>query len=160
MAKSGPPRIPAEIRFWPKVNKRGPISDFRPDLGPCWVWTGCLATGYGRFLDDDHNIVQAHKFSLFLANGIEPPADLDIDHLCRNRACVNPAHLESVTRRVNLLRGNTIVAAQAQRSACPQGHPLTGGNVYHWRGHRTCKMCRLRRNREWVKRRRVESASA
>lgn len=160
MAKFGPQRIPAPLRFWPKVNKNGPIPEYRPDLGPCWLWTGCLATGYGRFLDDNHKVVQAHKFSLVLANGCEPPADLDIDHLCRIRSCVNPTHLESVTRRINLLRGQTIVSAQTKRSSCPHGHPLTGANVYHWRGHRTCKACRLRRNREWVRRRNIESAPA
>jgi len=73
---------------------------------------------------------------------------LDIDHLCRNRRCVNPYHLRTVTRRVNLLAGKTIVARQARQEYCVHGHAFTEANTYRWQGHRFCRTCRSRRNRE------------
>lgn len=75
--------------------------------------------------------------------------DRELDHLCRNRACVNPAHLEQVTHRVNLMRGETLARRNAEKTHCPQGHPYSGDNLAIYRHasgknkgtHRICRMC-------------------
>src|SRR5699024_8246546 len=78
------------------------------------------------------------------------PAGLDLDHLCRNRACCNPAHLEPVTRQTNLLRGNTIPARRAAVENCPKGHPYDADNTLTDRlGRRNCKACVYARNRAY-----------
>lgn len=136
-------QTPAPERFWEKVNKAGPIPEHRPDLGACWVWSSASLDekGYGRFWDGERH-VKAHRYSFELAfgsmsDGLEP------DHLCRNRACVNPGHLEAVTHRENSQR-----AAYA-KGTCSQGHPLPppGPN-----GRRVCRPCANERNRKYKQR--------
>jgi hypothetical protein len=83
-----------EDRFWPKVNK----------TPTCWLWTGALNShGYGNFFDGQR-VVGAHRWLYIQTSGAVGDG-LDLDHLCRTPACVNPAHLEPVTRKVNLRRG-------------------------------------------------------
>lgn len=111
---------PAPIeRFWVK---------FTRDPSGCWVWTAAVdkVTGYGKFHVASETMGYAHRFAYETLVGPIPDG-LDIDHLCRNRACVNPAHLEPVTRQVNLLRGETLAAAHAGDRDC---------------GAATCKNCR------------------
>jgi hypothetical protein len=135
-----PPRRTAEQRFWPKVNKHGPIPKHRPDLGPCWIWTGNKATrDYGVFRMPDGHLGPAHHFSYELLVG-PIPAGLELDHLCRNHPCVNPIHLEAVTHLENMRRG-----FWAQRTRCKWGHELTEDNVYPTGRHglgRGCRTCR------------------
>ena len=134
----------AEGRFWPKVNKDGPIWNETP----CWVWTAAKTWGYGSFRIGGKGslMAKAHRVAYELLVGPVPDG-LDLDHLCRNRACVNPAHLEPVTRQTNLLRGHGLTAAHASATHCPQGHPYDLMNVIHgtqWGGkgiHRGCRAC-------------------
>lgn len=107
----------------------------------CWIWRGSTSTvGYGQF----HvwgRLVTAHRFVYELYVG-PIPEGLVLDHLCRNRQCVNPAHLEPVTHRINILRGEGAGARNAAKEECPRGHPLTPENVRPSpRGFRRCSTC-------------------
>lgn len=86
-----------------------------------------------------HRVVYEHELGPI-------PAGLTLDHLCRVRSCVNPAHLEPVTIGVNVLRGNTFAARQVALTACPAGHPYDVTNTYvrqgERRGERECRTCR------------------
>lgn len=116
--------------------------------GDCWRFTGGLKNGYGQIRDDAGVLRRAHRAAYELLVGAVP-AGMDLDHLCRNRACVNPDHLEVVTRLVNLLRGDGWVGRNARKAACLRGHPLSGPNLYitreGWRQCRTCKRARARK---------------
>lgn len=128
-------------RFWNKVNRNGPIPSHGPELGPCWLWTASyMGAGYGQFWFSGRNRY-AHRVAYEAVVG-PIPEGLDLDHLCRTHGCVNPAHLEPVTRSVNLLRGNTIPARNARKTHCPHGHPYSGDNLCaRANGTRECRAC-------------------
>jgi hypothetical protein len=107
----------------------------------CWGWEAAKdTTGYGRFWDGSR-VVPAHRVSYELFVG--PITEgLHIDHLCRNRGCVNPSHLEPVTQRENMMRGVSPAAAANRRTSCVHGHEYTAENTYLWRGSRHCMTCR------------------
>ncbi len=129
--------------FWKKVDKAGPLPEQRPDLGPCWVWTGNLfPNGYGKF-GVYYRHVLTHRFSYTLLVG-EIPKGLVLDHLCRNRACLNPSHLEPKTQRENTLATNSqcMAALRAARTHCPRGHPYSTENTYRYKTKRGCRSCR------------------
>lgn len=117
----------------------------------CWIWIGHVnkVSGYGQFWDGE-KVVGAHVFSYEhhkspLPDGLEP------DHECRVRKCVCPDHLEAVTRRVNLLRGDTIPARNAAKTHCDQGHEFTETNTYLKKnGSRSCRQCRTLLNARWA----------
>lgn len=137
--------IPAEESFWRFVSKDGPV--MRPELGRCWIWFGStFPGGHAQFRNST-----AHAFSYRLHKG-PVPTGLEIDHLCRIRCCVNPEHLEAVTRHENLSRGKSWKhRAMFQRQAhCKRGHPLTAEN----RRVDGCRICYNRRNREYLARKR------
>lgn len=114
----------------------------------CWTWTGArILTGYGRVKVPGHVVCYTHRVMWVWANGRDP-GELTIDHLCRNTSCCNPEHLEAVTMRVNLLRGDSASARHAKKSHCPSGHKYSSENTYLYRGSRHCKACTLRRTRE------------
>lgn len=107
----------------------------------CWIWQGSLdADGYGRF-SLRGRAFQAHRISYTAAHG-SIPEGLVIDHLCRNRACVRPDHLEPVTNAVNILRGVSFSAVNASKEFCDNGHPFDAINTYMAPGGwRRCRAC-------------------
>lgn len=97
----------------------------------CHVWTGATRHGHGHFYYMG-KMARAHRVSLELA-GRPVPAHLHVDHICRNRACVNPEHLRAVTPRQNALENNmSPLAVNAARTECPNGHPYTPENTRHY----------------------------
>jgi len=116
-----------EDRFWEKVRKSA-------DSG-CWEWTASkFREGYGKFKMDGRS-VGAHRWAYEHLRGPIPP-ELVCDHLCRNPGCVNPAHIELVTQKENILRGVGITAQNACKTTCKNGHPLlAAGN------RRKCPTC-------------------
>jgi hypothetical protein len=138
-----PPRPRGTIaeRFWPKVNKDGPVPEYASHLGPCWLWTAKLSNGgYGQFNVGNIKLRYAHcvAYELLIGPILE---GLDLDHLCRVRHCVNPAHLEPVTRRENCRRGE-VGQYNVRKTHCPRGHPYDETNTYRDKnGKRYCRAC-------------------
>ena len=139
------PRGSLETRFWSKVDRSG---------GPtaCWPWlAACSGRGYGHvWVGGAKRQETAHRVAYELLVG-PIPAGLTIDHLCRNRRCVNPAHLEPTTMRENTLRGVGATARHARQTHCKNGHEFTFENTYIWHGdgypRRDCRECTRNRQR-------------
>lgn len=114
-----------------------------PESG-CMIWMGHLSErGYGR-IQVGGKTKRVHKVAYEAAIG-PVPAGLVLDHKCRVRSCCNPAHLEPVTNRSNILRGVSRAAANARKTHCLLGHPLVDGNLEPFaltRGERRCVICR------------------
>lgn len=110
--------------------------------GGCWQWTGYLMpNGYARISVNGER-QYAHRVAYEAVLGPIPDG-LVIDHLCRNRGCVNPDHLEAVTQRTNVLRGVSFAAARARQVRCLRGHRFTKANTYvAGNGTRKCRKCR------------------
>ncbi len=126
-------------RFWSKVE----FTD------TCWLWrAGCVGEGYGAFRVGNR-VVRAHRWAYEFCVG-PIPEGLTLDHLCRVHACVNPDHLEPVTNRVNILRGNSPVARYAKQTHCHLGHPFNTANTYRLPSggsRRYCRTCKTAWNR-------------
>ncbi len=110
--------------------------------GDCWRWLGPTNNkGYGTQTFAGHNWL-SHILFYALFNGDVPPIGLELDHTCRKRWCVNPEHLEPVTRSVNLRRSNLVGKAELSKTHCPKGHPYDFINTRIDRhGKRHCKAC-------------------
>jgi hypothetical protein len=136
---------PIEKSFWKMVSKDGPV--MREDLGRCWIWTGWISNrGYGYFRNG-----LAHRRAYELFKG-EIPKGMTLDHLCRIRCCVNPDHLDPVTNAENHARGRTHHSGQFKKQVyCKRGGHLLEGN----RSERGCKICFLKYNREYQRKRRA-----
>lgn len=116
----------------------------------CWEWTQPLVNGYGRFCVDAYPQV-ASRAGYEIYKG-KIPDGLHLDHLCRNRCCVNPAHLEPVTNKENGRRGEAAEAARARglaKTHCKRGHPLSGKNLRRTAKQRICRACQLIRKRKY-----------
>lgn len=129
-------------RFWAKVNKNGPMPESCPHLGSCWQWTAGRSTGgYGKFGLTRTDIRYTHRLVYEALVGSIPDGH-EIDHLCRNRLCCNPSHLEAVTHDVNMLR--------SVRTHCKHGHPFDEANTYVGpSGRRWCRACGAARARDY-----------
>lgn len=127
-------------RFLDKISKGN---------GECWIWVGAKDRfGYGNFTVG-RVTMKAHRFSYQHFRGTIP-AHLTCDHLCRQRSCVNPAHIELVSMRENLLRGDTFQARNARKTHCPKGHPFSDENTYHRPdGGRGCRKCMRESTNKW-----------
>lgn len=136
-------------RFWCKVDKNGPIPVVRPDLGPCWKWLAGGSWGYGYFTLSRAKRIRSHRAAFMLLRG-KIPEGKELDHLCQIRDCVNPSHLEAVTRHEHLLRNmNGIIGKNASKTHCKRGHLLSGTNLKIVNGTRQCRECLRIRRRRW-----------
>lgn len=136
-----------EERFWAKVNR----------TDGCWEWAASKqSAGYGQFFLEGKMIL-AHRYAYESAVGVIE-AGLQLDHLCRNRACVNPLHLEPVTQQDNLARGE-IGVHNSSKTRCPAGHQYVAGNTYIYpNGRRACLECSRDSGRRYRARKREERA--
>ncbi len=138
ITKPGPTAIDPIQRFLQQLMI---LSEGGIDGRPCWVWSGSLSRGYGNFYPNGRRSkVPAHRWAYQLWIG-PIQTGLQIDHLCFNRACVNPSHLEPVTAQVNILRGRGVAAQNARKTHCPTGHAYTADNTFISKGKRYCREC-------------------
>ena len=137
----------AEVRFgkhWKRI------------ASGCWEWQSSISThGYGQFHLHGKKLA-AHRFCYELLVGPIPDG-LEIDHLCRNRKCVNPAHLEPVTHAENVRRGTSGHNWRA-KTHCPKGHPYDDVNTRLYRGRRYCNTCLAECGRRANAKRKAERA--
>ena len=125
--------------LWNKVTREG----------DCWVWQGSRSNnGYGSIFHNGRDGYMPHRLSYELLVG-PIPQGLVIDHLCKNKHCVNPKHLEPVTPRVNILRGNGLAAQNSRKTICVRGHEFSDNNTRIRKdGARICIVCERERMRE------------
>lgn len=106
----------------------------------CWLWRGTISQrGYGRFIFKGKTKT-AHRVSFELVKG-PIPTGLVIDHMCRNKICINPGHLRAVTPKTNTLSGISVTAVNSRKKKCKRGHPLSGYNLILKKKGRACREC-------------------
>ncbi len=130
-------KVKLEPRFWEKVAVGG--------TDECWPWRAYInPKGYGSFevcFNGRAQGIEAQRLGWQIVNG-DIPVGATIDHLCRNRACVNPAHMEAVSTKENVLRGVGLTAMNKRKTHCPNGHPYSHANTHvRTRGSRECRTC-------------------
>lgn len=130
-------KTPVEKRFWAKVDKDGPLFGD----SPCWIWTACKQpNGYGKF-GLNYKTKLAHRVAYELLIGAIPEG-MTVDHLCFNRACVNPLHMDICPMGVNTGRSpHTLSGMNIRKSHCVHGHEFTESNTRLYKGIRYCMTC-------------------
>lgn len=132
-------KMSAEARFWAKVDKQGPVPPERPHMGPCWIWLGTVSVyGYGAFGIDGKQH-KAHRLAYEWTVG--PITTDTLDHRCRVKTCVNPAHLAPESFGANTLLGEAPPALNARKTHCKYGHPFDEVNTRRAYGKRQCRTC-------------------
>lgn len=147
----GPPRTTSKKLGWPlNLLSRLELTD-----QGCLIFTGrCDRHGYARVIGPNGQLGMAHRLMYELVVG-PISAGKELDHLCRVRNCVNPAHLEPVTHRENTLRGFGVTATNARKTHCPQGHLLDDTNTYVYPGgNRKCRTCSAEQRQRYENRKR------
>lgn len=159
------PNVSPIERFLVKIN----ISEeYSWGGSACWIWTPCPTRRYGRFKIGSQ-ATDAHVISYVYFKG-QIPDGLELDHLCRHKRCVNPDHLEAVTKSINVKRGLTPVRNRqraALRTHCPHGHPFDLFNTRIGKdGSRQCRTCdreqakeSYRRNNSWRRHYKMKTTS-
>lgn len=142
------PTVAREIGFVDWKDRTRFLSKIRfpEDMSMCWQWdAGCFRNGYGSFRFNGQSY-PAHRFGYsFLIGNIDPL--LCLDHKCRNRKCVNPSHLEIVSYRENILRGEVSIQNYS-KTFCKNGHEFTPENtLVRKEGWRNCRECHNRQRR-------------
>jgi hypothetical protein len=132
------------------------------DRGPCWEWTAAKTNGYG-IVQYDGRTQRAHRV-VYACLRAPIPDELELDHLCRNRGCVNPDHTEPVTGIVNNARSNSASAIHARQTHCKRGHEFTPDNTYRavrerGKQERFCRECSRIRDRERYARKKATSSA-
>lgn len=127
----------------------------------CWEFIGSrVGLGYGR-IGWNGRLWLAHRVTYTLLVGPIPDG-LEIDHLCKNKPCCNPDHLEAVTRSENVKRGSQSdwrAAYELAKHHCPAGHPYDALNTYFTpQGHRQCRICKAAANLRYDSRNRAKRA--
>lgn len=123
----------------------------------CWLWTAGRSGGYAR-IKIGRSSVNAHRVAYQLLVG-PIPEGTELDHLCRVRHCVNPEHVEPVTRKENILRGESPTARNARKTHCEHGHAFTPENtIVRPSGWRGCRLCGRAAQRRYKRRRRSAAA--
>lgn len=119
------------------------LSKIKLDDKGCWIFTGGISkVGYGVFSVHNRSC-SAHRVSFEIFKGQIDPINV-IDHMCRNKKCVNPDHLRQVDRKTNTRENNSSPATlNAIKTHCPAGHELIGDNLYRYKGERACRVCRV-----------------
>lgn len=148
--------VPLEAKFWSKVDVRSGLD--------CWQWRASQLsdTGYGQFgveRNGGWTMAPAHRVAYELIIG-PIPEGLVIDHLCRNRLCVNPYHLEPVTNAENLRRGNGWSGINARKAFCVHGHEFTPENTYVGAKGRSCRACNRAKEQRRRDRLKAEASAA
>ena len=136
-----------ELMHPPHVAERA-LSRVTVDGRGCWVFPGVNGQGYGQ-INDKGKVWRVHRLvRLHLVGPLTP--GLQLDHLCRNRACCNPDHLEEVDARTNNLRGESMAAYHARQTHCVSGHEFTPENTSIIQGKvRRCKQCACDREKRY-----------
>lgn len=112
--------------MWPRNTEEHMLTRITVDANGCWLWEGSTCKhGYGRVQIDGKSL-QAHRVMYEYRVG-PIPAGFELDHGCRVHRCINPAHMEPVTHMVNVLRGVSLMAMNAAKVVCLNGHALEGG---------------------------------
>lgn len=136
------------MKNWPSAKERFNEGWVLAENG-CWQWTKSCRNGYPA-LSVNKRQQGAHRYSYELFVG-PIPEGYTIDHLCRNKRCVNPKHLEAVTNRVNVLRGIGVTAHNSRKEKCKHGHEFTPENTAIRKGGRSCRICERTHSRKWIR---------